>query len=308
MLDVLYFAVVWVALTVRLYIAVPWLYLNQWLSQMLQAFTVKPMHHVLVVGDGLAEGVGDWTTAFMASGLSKHLSSALSRATSVRHRWGVASFGYWQATSGEWTPKSTALSKSCSVLGCLRSRTHFQSCVASPWFASSSVVILCLGSMDSSRRLWVSPKMTGINVAQVAKGLCEHGCGSLRPVIVVGLPANAPDAEERNASIAASLAAGGERRSLPIVFCPFPGPVTEDMVCFDGMHPSSVGYRALADELARLMEPMLLSVEADTASGEASRGHVESAARAVEGARKRLARESKVREGTEAMRVLLGER
>ncbi|KAA0145778.1 hypothetical protein FNF29_08398 [Cafeteria roenbergensis] len=87
MLEPIWYLLTWLAVTLRLYIGVPWLYLNKWLAAPLRIINHKPMHRIAVIGDGFAEGVGDWTTVMVKSGLAHHLDKAIEARGAARHPW-----------------------------------------------------------------------------------------------------------------------------------------------------------------------------------------------------------------------------
>jgi len=115
-----------------------------------------------------------------------------------------------------------------------------------------------------------------------ATGAASSG-DAAKPVLVVGLPANAPDADERNAAAMEAVARLSD--DLPVRFVPYPE-LTTAHVCFDGLHPSSTGYRAVARALCSELAPLMRGVEATMAvSGRVAGGDAAAATRVL---RKRL--------------------
>jgi hypothetical protein len=97
-----------------------------------------------------------------------------------------------------------------------------------------------------------------------ADGVIRAYEGFARPVLVVTLPANAPQAADRNARIRAAVARL-QMEFLPVALCEYPE-LTQAMVCFDSMHPSSSGYENLAATVLAPLEPLVMRVEAAMAS------------------------------------------
>lgn len=74
----------WLLVTLRLMLHVPWLRLNRFLVEMVEALqalgkgkkaVVQQRPTLLIVGDGLAEGVGDWVTLGQLAGLQRRLAA-----------------------------------------------------------------------------------------------------------------------------------------------------------------------------------------------------------------------------------------
>lgn len=127
-----------------------------------------------------------------------------------------------------------------------------------------------------------------------------------RPVFVVGLPGNCPQAEERNEAIRDELE--DLDGSAPIVFVDYPELTASD-VCFDGMHPSGGGYAGLASVLASELEPVLMSVEMSMAAAPPEkRGPALDSAAAAAVVTKRIKSKGVVfvDEGRDAIAVALG--
>lgn len=81
MLLQLCFPFVWLAVTVRLYSHLAWLRLNKSIAQCLQR-SARFQHSVLVVGDGFAEGVGDWVVCGARGGLAGRLQRVINKSVS----------------------------------------------------------------------------------------------------------------------------------------------------------------------------------------------------------------------------------
>ena len=74
MLLQLCFPLVWLAVTIRLYVHVSWLRFNKSLATCWRHYTQKAApHKILVVGDGFAEGIGDWVVVGSRAGLASRL-------------------------------------------------------------------------------------------------------------------------------------------------------------------------------------------------------------------------------------------
>lgn len=72
--------------TVRLWIFhLPWIRFNRWLADViLRPRQATPRHKLLIVGDGFAEGVGDWVTMLAYSGIQRTVMPRLQQEPNVR--------------------------------------------------------------------------------------------------------------------------------------------------------------------------------------------------------------------------------
>jgi len=151
MLEPVWFILAWVAITLRLYLGIPWLYLNKLLAMPLKVLQKRPLHSVFVVGDGFAEGVGDWTIIGSASGLENHLDAAMERTAGVRHPWIPRSMGQWRTSSRDWRPDAPTGAAHLVSLSCLRTRPLLAEALRSEHYGPAAAVILIAGAMDGTR-------------------------------------------------------------------------------------------------------------------------------------------------------------
>ena len=94
----------------RLALQLVWLRVNRalWQTRAVRPGKLWTRHKIVVLGDGFAEGFGDWVTCGTVAGLATKLTTALGQtATSVRgvlHNWTVLNVGHLGSSSVEWRP------------------------------------------------------------------------------------------------------------------------------------------------------------------------------------------------------------
>jgi hypothetical protein len=151
MLEPIWLLAAWLGVTLRLYLGIPWMRFNAWIGRSLFRISKRPMHSVLVVGDGFAEGAGDWTTLGSLSGLAGHLSDAMARSTRVRHRWEVSCVGQWRSTTRDWRPDAAQPAASLVSLSCRETEPLMIKALASDEYRACAAVVILAGSMDGAR-------------------------------------------------------------------------------------------------------------------------------------------------------------
>ena len=83
---------------------VGWIRLNRWLS----GSKLPPKAHgIVIIGDELAEGIGDYVTFGQVPGLARHLQDKIRASPKIKQKkhWIVRSAGVAGATSTSWLPK-----------------------------------------------------------------------------------------------------------------------------------------------------------------------------------------------------------
>ncbi|GMI37140.1 hypothetical protein TeGR_g5091 [Tetraparma gracilis] len=92
---------------VRRLLTVRWISLNLWLRGSPPPVTAK-RHKVVVVGDSLAFGLGDWVLPGGSAGLAPGLLQAIALDPQCRQRWHVQNLGVPGSTSKDWLPPGRA--------------------------------------------------------------------------------------------------------------------------------------------------------------------------------------------------------
>ena len=82
---------------------VVWVRFNRWIAG---SKMPKNCHGVLIIGDELAEGIGDYVTLGQVPGLARHLQAAIRASDKIKRpkRWIVRSAGAAGSTSTSWLP------------------------------------------------------------------------------------------------------------------------------------------------------------------------------------------------------------
>ena len=144
----------------RIVCGLVWLRVNRMLFQRptTQLGAKRWTHHTIaVIGDGFAEGVGDWITCGTVAGLARTLTTALGQtATSVRgvlHHWTVLNLGHLGSSSVEWRPSHPRAPRHFAGRLCCRcsSLPLWQAMEANGAAASAEIVIIVVGSGDFRR-------------------------------------------------------------------------------------------------------------------------------------------------------------
>ena len=89
-----------------------WLKFNIWISNTNPGPVTDRRHKVLVIGDSLGLGVGDWTVPGQVPGISPHLLQCIALDPAVRQRWFVLNRAVSGSSSLDWTPPTAPPSPS----------------------------------------------------------------------------------------------------------------------------------------------------------------------------------------------------
>lgn len=154
---------------------------------------------ILLLGDGLAEGVGD---ELSQGGLASRLNSLVRDhvdKTGLKFMWEFLTAGRVHTTSADWLPVSREDVDSKNSL--------FQQSLVSGPFRSAPIVILIVGSQDAATDESIDTVGNIVQIADAAARLGKH-------VLVAGIPCFAAAGSEegraihaQNVSLAAALSA-----------------------------------------------------------------------------------------------------
>lgn len=132
-----------------------WLRLNRFLVApgYLQRAATPTAHKVVMVGDGFAEGLGDWVTFCTNAGLARRLANAVKSDSfgvrQIRHRWWYLNRGATSSTSAEWVPGAVGEGGEKPAAP---SKSRFDALFGKRSGAADlSVAVVMLGSVDAMR-------------------------------------------------------------------------------------------------------------------------------------------------------------
>mmetsp|Transcript_4962 Transcript_4962/g.16658 ORF Transcript_4962/g.16658 Transcript_4962/m.16658 type:complete len:286 (+) Transcript_4962:151-1008(+) len=259
----------YVYVLVRTCVQVAWVRLQKLLLQpdYLQPPETPRSHKVVVVGDGLAEGLGDWVTLLSSvGGISTRLEALLRRDPQVRTRWRVLNRGRNASTSRDWLPG--------------RGASLLDATLSSRGGRDASVVVVALGSEDVVRgehNLPVSALSKDAPYAEEdlaetvrnVRSVCEHLRARGVRVALCDLPTEGAVIGRRRGHVRrmnrqlkqyAASTAGGANPVLLVRVSDFKVQGASNRA-FDGVHLNSGGYKALAGLVMEAVKPHALAVE-----------------------------------------------
>eukprot|EP00944_MAST-04C_sp_MAST-4C-sp1_P011518 g11518.t1 len=93
---------IWVYFVLQANLSFGWLALNRFIDHVF--LTPSEKNKIVVIGDGIAAGFGDWVTTGQNAGLTRRLKDKLAADESLLLRWKVFNCGHFAAISDEWLP------------------------------------------------------------------------------------------------------------------------------------------------------------------------------------------------------------
>lgn len=235
----------------------------------------SPRHKkVIIIGDSVAAGYGDYTTCLGAPGVLRHVRRDALIDPRVRLNWSFLNYGAYGSTSADWRPDCKVpprVSRFGPAFGrCRRDRRSlWKRTFSDPRLADVDVVVVCVGINDGAAGL--SPKDTADNIRSITRALSAR---RPRPaeVVVCSMPlrwrlsrasgtggdAFRADRErarlvrqavtaEKGAVVGADLASAAYNR--PNLYTP------------DALHFSADGYRRWASDLLEALVLAMVRVE-----------------------------------------------
>jgi hypothetical protein len=115
-------------ITLRRALSVWWIRANRWLGGDPPPSSSN-VHKVVIVGDGFAEGAGDWVVMGGPAGPARHL---LRWVEGIRQRWHMVNRGVTGSTSSMWCP----------------GKPYFDRTFDGPPCEDADIVVIMLGTMD----------------------------------------------------------------------------------------------------------------------------------------------------------------
>ncbi|CAM9176291.1 unnamed protein product [Choristocarpus tenellus] len=271
-----------------------WIRLNKFMS--CGDGQIRPVseyrHKVVIIGDGFAEGLGDWVVLGGIAGLVRFLQRKVVEDDSIRSSWEIVNRGRSGSTSVDWLPDDTnkaflsrnALSKAC---------------------VDAEIFVVVVGTMDVVMDVAGMPitamRKTALddfkedelsetckNIREVCETLRNLGkrvavCNVMTSGAGVGKRAGtakrinrqlilyARSTEKGGNNVAGGKGgegaggAGGEttmvRHPVKLIKLNNPRASRDDGRAFDGLHLNSNGYQSFATEVYEIVRPMMIAVE-----------------------------------------------
>jgi len=222
----------------------------------------KGQKTILVVGDGFAEGFGDWVVFGRRAGAARFFEKLAAGDEYLRCSWRVESAGHFGSCSEEWIP-SCSRKPTCSAWGVRE--TLWKDLVGSGAFARASVIVLMLGSMD---RLWATEPASYKSTAENIKLICKELSRVYGKKIVVCTMAGSgsedslcQDDVNRNVLIK-TFVEEEEKGAISIGADLFYIHDRNNSVrCFDGIHFNAAGYKRCALKCWEAVQPLCVQSE-----------------------------------------------
>lgn len=198
-------------------------------------------HALLVLGDGIAAGLGDYTVMGANPGPAGRIGELVSHGV-ARQQWAFISSGAAYSTSADWLPGSGA---------------QWAAHCSPERLAMFDVVLLAVGSHDDDAG--IAPEQTAKNIEEICRHLREH----IAHISVAGLSPriHLESSAERNALLQSFLKknAGWLHRGPDLDHHAFQ---KDHLYSFDARHFNSAGHKLLAKEWVDLgVDNMVRKVE-----------------------------------------------
>mmetsp|Transcript_36448 Transcript_36448/g.114259 ORF Transcript_36448/g.114259 Transcript_36448/m.114259 type:complete len:270 (-) Transcript_36448:271-1080(-) len=124
---------------VRRWIALAWVRFNRYLVQPSRLEKATPFRHkLIVIGDGYAEGLGDWVQMGSNGGIVRRLQNLAGKDDRIRQYWRVASLGRAGTVTGDWLNVMSGEDDA----GLLRKYMN------KPSYQDAEIAVVILGAMD----------------------------------------------------------------------------------------------------------------------------------------------------------------
>eukprot|EP00904_Undaria_pinnatifida_P003377 jgi/Undpi1/1303/HiC_scaffold_11.g04695.m1 len=273
-------------------LTVAWIRLNKFLSS--SDWMVRPVttyrHKVVLIGDGFAEGLGDWVVMGGMAGVARQLERQAGTDEKVRMFWQIINRGRSGSVSADWLPSDE---KSLYHKKVTRSSACKDAEIFVVTLGTMDVVGDCVGMPIAAMRKTAQDNFDEEETCDTVKNvreICEALRAEGKKVVVcnamtsgAGVNRRAGLAKRLNRQLAlyaketASLDSkkkrtqpgggrGGDpapavREPVHFVKLNNPRAMRDDGRAFDGLHLNSRGYRAFADALYDALGPMMVSVE-----------------------------------------------
>jgi len=271
---------IWIV--IRRWLALLWLRLNRSLVQPGRLEAAGPLRHkLLVIGDGYAEGLGDWVQMGSNAGLVRRLQACVAKEERIRQFWRIASLGRAGSVTGDWL---NALSD--DDRGLLRKNLNRKS------YEDAAIVVVCLGTMDvlfqcdqlplqamaHSEFDYVFPEDELAVLTKNLIAICEYLRAKGMHVILCDLPQELPGMRKfrgRVKKLNRQIRQYIERRKsedaddkdvpqIRLVRMSDGALARSQSLAFDGQHLNAQGYKILGEMVFAQTLPLMIKTELPT--------------------------------------------
>ena len=213
-LRLLQLLVLYPLLILRVNLGIIWISLNNWVALRLEGRGSRgaAAQRVVIIGDGLALGYGDWVRLGQLAGVAGRLEKRFGKEP-LRLNWSVQNRGHFGATSGDWLPDSASRPRHCGWWCCVRRSLFgdiFGDRRGGSAAAAPAIVVVAVGAMDVRRGF--PPAYTARNVEAIVRELTARGS----IVVVAGVP-NIIAQEGELEDAVNIISSGGESGGDPLV-------------------------------------------------------------------------------------------
>lgn len=250
-----------------LFFQLVWIRVNRMLSQptWLTHARTESFHKIVVIGDGFAEGLGDYVMLGNIAGVTRRLTSLIKRDATVKQQWVVLNWGQSGTTSSDWLPDQPLFKNTFSLNA----------------FKDVEIVMLWVGANDGRPGpKHQFPSGTVKNIKAISDALRKEG----KRVIIAGLPCTGPAkiieeeeqwnkeankllreyVETETKSILEKEEKGLSSSDAPLAYGPnLAGPkFTRDFTLgFDEVHFNSEGYKIAAKDTYDVLHKHMKAIE-----------------------------------------------
>lgn len=121
--------------TIGIFLKLVWMRIYYFLFDKNKYKESKTTRTILCIGDGFAEGFGDYFSIGSLCGLSNRIESLIRKDNRLRFRWQFVNAGKYGSTSNDWLPSNP--------------NSLYNKIFGSSKFDQVEVVLIMLGSCDS---------------------------------------------------------------------------------------------------------------------------------------------------------------
>jgi len=224
-------------------------------------------HKILVIGDSIAEGFGDYLVCGAVPGVARRLERKIALSDEYRHEWTVCNRGFTGSCTRDWLPTAAApqiKDRFGRMRWWLRVRrehhTLWKSVFNNPAYQDAEIVLVMLGSSDFMFE--IDAQETCNNIIELSKTLSDMG----KVVVVSPLPA--PNTSNPPYAISAHCNAinnmlntrCSELQTVNYKIS-FGDEVPHLLEGSSSRHPTSEGYKGFATEILNWLTNAMVAVE-----------------------------------------------
>lgn len=242
--------------TVRRWLHMAWIRFNcasaqpRWLTSARKPQSRK----LLIVGDGFAEGLGDYVVLGQIPGMAPHLQASIRQDAKIKMQWTVLNLGKSGTGTSDWLP----------------SQPLFKDTLEHSAYSDADVVLVCLGACDQQPGpKHCSPAATVQNLKKICAAIQESG----KRVAVASLVcahggtecSSEADWDSETNKLLKEFVDSQKSNDNPVLLGPMlnaPKLIARSQnVAFDGVHFNSAGYKIAGADAKDALLPHLKAVE-----------------------------------------------